>query len=108
MVRKSMCVMLLALSLNACAYRPFQPNPPMYELYVKDNATESDVKAAMLKCGYPSIAGGSRGNSSEVVAKRENCMFENGFKYRDGYKGICSLQSAQNTPACQSDVRISK
>jgi hypothetical protein len=90
-------VVLLSGCINA---RPFQPNPPMYQLYVKDGATESDVKASMLKCGYPNVVGNSGDETLNEKAERQNCIARNGFKRSDGLPGICPLRA--DLPACQS------
>lgn len=85
-----------------CVAKFFQPPPPMFKSYTKENASEEQVKEALIQCGYPHIYGGDKDDTVNDVAQRENCMFRKGFKYRSGYKGICSLQGKQAIPACLS------
>ena len=54
--------------------KPFQPPPPMFKSYIKEGATEEDIKRSMLECGYPNVHGGNANDTNEDVAKRENCM----------------------------------
>ncbi|MFJ2987759.1 hypothetical protein ACIPF8_07820 [Collimonas sp. NPDC087041] len=104
MLRKRICFLLLALPLSACAYKPFQPNPPMFQTYFKAGVDEEGVKVAMRQCGYSSVVGRVAGDTVNDIAKRQNCMFANGFKFRDGSKGICSwANDKESIPACQAD-----
>jgi len=93
------------LSFCMCACfggKLFQPPPSMYKTYVKEGASENIVKNAMLECGYLNPEGGKENDINNEVARREICMFGKGFKYRSGYKGMCSLPGKSTLPACQS------
>jgi hypothetical protein len=97
-------IAIVLSSFTGCSVgKPFQPPPPMYQSYTKDGATASDVKSVMRQCGYAHEFGGNPGDTSEEVARRENCMFRNGFKYRDGYEGICSFKESSRLDACKNN-----
>lgn len=102
-VIKILLVGTLALTMAACGFKPFQPNPPTYTMWLKVNVSEDGVKKAMQLCGYKDLYGygGSRGEKNEDTARMQNCMFKNGFQRSDGYKGICSLIGAEKISACQ-------
>ena len=89
--------------LSACfGFKPFQPGPPEYKRFIKEGVNEQGVKEAMRKCGYPNVVGRVSGDKINDRAKMQICMFENGFKLKDGSKGICSWVSDKaNVPACQ-------
>ena len=94
----------LILTMTACiSGKPFQPNHPTYTMWFKANVSEDGVKEVMRQCGYKNLYGyGGDRVTSEDTAKRENCMFRNGFQRTDGYKGICSLSGvAEKISACQ-------
>ena len=101
---KILLVGILVLTMTACsAEKPFQPNAPTYTKWFKESVPEDGVKEAMRQCGYKDLYGygGDRGSTNEDIAKRQNCMFKNGFQRSDGYKGICSLSGAEKISACQ-------
>ena len=97
---------LLTLSLMAClGVKPFQPHPPTFTRWVKDGVSAEGVKEAMRKCGYVDLYGygGDRDSTMNERALRQNCMFKNGFKPKDGDRGLCALKSYQDIAACRSD-----
>lgn len=99
---------LLLLSLTACfGGKPFQPHPPTFTQWFKDGVSADAIKEAMRQCGYIDIYGygGDRDSTINDHAKRENCMFRNGFKYKDGYQGLCSSLDRKDLPACQSNLQ---
>lgn len=73
----------------------------MFKSYVKEGATEEEVKQAMLQCGYPNIAGGNKEDTNFDAEIWERCMFKKGYRYRSGYKGICSLKGRHDISACE-------
>ncbi len=98
---------MLTLSLTGClGSKPFQPHPPIYAQWTKDGLTAEGVKQALRQCGYIDILGygGDKDSSINDHAQRENCMFKNGFKYKDGYRGLCASIERKNLPACQSNA----
>jgi hypothetical protein len=104
-VFKGFFLSILLLSITACLYKPFQPNPPLYKSWVKKNVGQEGVKKAMRDCGYKDLYG--YGNvieepTPEKTNKRANCMFKKGFWYDDGRKGICSLSHTGETVACHT------
>lgn len=78
-----------------------QPPPSNFEFFKTNDKTYEDIKKTMIVCGYPNVNRGNRDDTNNDIAKREICMFRNGFKFNDGYKGMCSLQQQSNLPACQ-------
>ncbi|MFC6282229.1 MULTISPECIES: hypothetical protein [Polaromonas] len=91
---------LISLSLTACA-KPFQPPPPMFKDFLGAGVNEAEVKTQMLRCGYKNVALEVPSTTPNDVARREICMFKAGFKYADGYKGICSLPQGSKIEACR-------
>jgi hypothetical protein len=103
---KIMVPMMFAISLTACfSQKPFQPHPPTFTQWVKEGISEEGVKESMRRCGYIDLYGygGDRNSSMNEEAKRENCMFKNGFRYKDGDPGLCALKSYKDVPACKSN-----
>lgn len=99
-------LLMMISCLYGCSFKLFQPGPPEFKQWAKRSVTEQCIKQIMLSCGYPSIDG-FNGVSRPLneVAAAEECMFRNGFGYKDGYKGICSWAARKDLPACQSAVR---
>jgi hypothetical protein len=93
---------VVTLLLAGCFNKPFQPTPPAFKTWEKSGVSEDGVKQAMLKCGYPNV-GGFAGIKYLLndAATAERCMFEAGFRYKDGWGGICSLKDADALPACE-------
>lgn len=81
-----------------CVSKPFQPPPPDFKVLIKVGSSEDDVKRAMLACGYPNVGGfaGIRATVQEK-ARAEQCMFRQGFRYKDGWGGTCSLKDYYRT-----------
>ena len=96
---------LFILFINSCAsetnMRGFKPPPSIYESFVKNGVSADDVKQAMLECGYSNPFHIDRHVTINDSTKWENCMFANGFRYKRGYKGTCSLRNSKDIPACQ-------
>jgi hypothetical protein len=108
MLLKISISIVLTVFLTACfGGKPFQPHPPIFMQWVKGGVSADGVKGALLQCGYIDIYGygGDRDSTINDHAKRENCMFRNGFRYKDGYQGLCSSSDRKNLPACQSNAR---
>jgi hypothetical protein len=100
---KSMFIFGLLVCLSSCGFKkPFQPHPPIYQQWFKLNLTEEDIKQTMRDCGYKNLYGyGGPVTTNEEDARLENCMFANGLRYKDGYKGICSLKKGASIAACK-------
>lgn len=73
------------------------PSPPLFKTWVKLDATENDVKRAMLDCGFPNIAGTTHQNSRNDAVKMYQCMGKLGFQNKTNFD-ICSFNS--EIPAC--------
>ena len=101
-VAKRIKVGLLCAFLNACTGKHFQPPPPMFKMFEKNCITTENVREKMIVCGFPNVFSGR--NSSDTrgdTARREYCMFSKGFRYVDGYKGICSGRAIpKNATSC--------
>lgn len=98
---KLITLLKIALVLSGCGEaKPLQPPPPQFASYMKEGVTVEEIKQSMIQCGYPNVAGGKIGDKDSEIAARENCMFDKGFRYRDGYKGICSLKRGAVLSAC--------
>lgn len=98
---KVMTLYMFLLPLAGCASKkPFQPPPPEYSEWIKNDVLEEGVKQAMKDCGYKDLYGYGDQTSANDVARRQNCMFKNGFSRRSGYKGLCSLKEQNYLPAC--------
>lgn len=97
-----------AILLAACfSGKPFQPHPPTFTQWAKGGASEDDVKQSMRRCGFIDLYGygGDKDSSMNDRAKRENCMFQNGFRYKDGDSGLCALKSYKDVHACKSNFQ---
>jgi hypothetical protein len=109
-IKINLSVMSILL-LTACfGGKPFQPHPPTFTQWAKNEVSADGVKEAMLQCGYKDLYGygGDRDSTLNDHAKRENCMFRNGFRYKDGDQGLCTLKSYKDIPACQSNSQQQK
>lgn len=94
----------LCCALTSCFDgRAFRPPPPEYSVWKKNGKTEEEVKQEMRDCGYINLYGyGIYGKGTiDDSARRENCMFNKGYKYEDGYKGICGTKNSNAVLACQ-------
>lgn len=103
-------ILVFIMLIPACA-KPFQPPPPAIEMWVKPGIEKEEVRKNLLDCGFPNAAGfvGSIRKkfklSDEVRA--EQCMFRKGYRYKDGWGGMCTIESASYQAACDS-VRIER
>ncbi|RZT05614.1 hypothetical protein SAMN05216319_5090 [Duganella sp. CF402] len=88
--------------LSACSFRGFKPPPPAFESYVRAGASGDDVKRSMLACGYRNVFITDRDETLNDLASHENCMFSQGYRHPDGWKGLCSRNYEQDLalPAC--------
>jgi hypothetical protein len=93
---------IVAGILYGCINKPFQPTPPAFKTWTKVGVSEEDVKQAMLNCGYPNVGGfaGTKYTPNEV-AHAEQCMFRKGFRFKDDWKGICSLRGGNTLSECR-------
>jgi hypothetical protein len=96
--RKVITLWLLCAFLNACTAKPFQPPPPMFKMFERNNVTGENVKDEMLSCGFPNVFTGRKsGDTRADTGRRERCMFQKGFRYIDGYRGICNGEAISDT-----------
>lgn len=98
-------LLMMIACLYGCSFKLFQPSPPAYETWAKRGVSEEGIKQAMLQCGYPAAYGFVGDYIPNEVAAAEECMFRNGFVFKNGYKGICSWADRKDLPACQSAAR---
>jgi hypothetical protein len=84
MVKVSKIIFLSALTLTitACDLQPFEPPPPTYTLWLKENAYPDDVIKAMRECGYENVYGydADEIGTKEDIASRRECMVKKGFR----------------------------
>lgn len=73
------------------------PGPPLFKTWNKPGTTESDVKRAMLDCGFPNVAGTTAQTSRNDSVKMYQCMRKNDFQLTSGFN-ICDVNT--ETPAC--------
>ncbi|CAL60681.1 hypothetical protein HEAR0466 [Herminiimonas arsenicoxydans] len=107
MNRRKIPLIGLIILMAACTSKPFQPAPPMFKMFEKNNLQSEEIKKEMIACGFPNVITGRNPNDSlGDTAKREHCMFKRNFRYIDGYMGICSTQAARKIKECISDTRI--
>ena len=92
---------VIAFVLSSCGIRPFQPPPPEFKTFVKVGATENQVKAKMRECGFVNSFQPEPTDTERDLARRELCMFRNGYLYKSGYRGICSTQAALRIAECK-------
>lgn len=91
----------ISILLNACIPKQaFQPNPPEFKNWYKSNFSDEDIKQEMLNCGHQNPYSPNRNDSMNDRAIKEVCMFNKGFKYTGGFKGICYIINWQDKPAC--------
>ena len=98
-------LLMMIACLYGCSFKLFQSSPPAYETWVKRGVSEEGIKQAMLQCGYPAAYVFVGDYIPNEAAAAEECMFRNGFVYKDGYKAICSWADRKDLPACRSAVR---
>ena len=95
-------VILVSVSIVIGCYpeQAFRPGPSGFRNWEKSGASDSDVKAQMLSCGYSNPYLPDKKESLNEGAKNQLCMFDNGYRFKDGFKGTCSLQGGKALPAC--------
>jgi len=88
--------------LNACFGRkPFQPNPPEYQLWKSKGESDAVVISAMEDCGYENYNGKFKKNLSlNEEAEIFQCMKKRGFTYYRGFD-FCTAFKDRNLPACK-------
>lgn len=100
---KLIAVILFSFSMLGCLPKnAFNPGPPAYEGWHKPNTKASEVKQAMLDCGYQNPYAPISGEAMNDKALHEICMFNKGFnrKNETGYRGVCFLKAWETIPAC--------
>jgi hypothetical protein len=100
---KKLACMGAAFFLFGC--RPFQPPPEQFEAYFKPGVDSKGVVEQMMKCGYPNARGfvgrNGRNVSLETEIRADQCMLRSGFRYRSGFRGLCSLTNETEHPECK-------
>lgn len=101
---KYVIILMCTCMIVACA-KPFQPPPIAIESWVKPGVGRDQLLKQLLDCGFPN-AGGFYGSSARGVTiiekiRAERCMFDNGYHYRSGWKGLCTLSGEHIRAACR-------
>ena len=93
--------LLACLLVAACSQaRPFQPPPPLYELWAKPGVDRQGVRNALLGCGFPDSAHvDSTTITNNDYARGEQCMLGKGFVHQ-GRHTYCDIHS--QLPACKA------
>lgn len=91
----------LTLALTACG-KPFQPPPPQFKRWQKPDASDLDIKRALLECGslspyYASI----KDTTLNDVAIYQLCMQKNGFIFDRRTNTFC--RNYPNLDACKPE-----
>lgn len=100
MFRFIVILLFVAISTACFPKQAFRPPPPAFKSWGKIGASDSDVKAQMLDCGYRNPYSADRRDSINDEAKHQLCMFSNGYKFKSGYKGLCYSPNWETKPAC--------
>ena len=100
MFRFIVIFVLVAIVSGCYPEQAFRPPPSEFKGWIKSGTTESDVKAQMLSCGFSNPYYADRRDTINDEAQQESCMFDNGYTYKSGYKGICYGQNWEEKPAC--------
>jgi len=104
---KNLIMLSFAILTVACA-KPFQPPPTAIESWVKPGVGRDERLKQLLDCGFPNAGGfygsSARGVTIEDEIRAERCMFDNGFKYKSGWAGLCSLSGENVRAACDDAV----
>jgi hypothetical protein len=101
-------VFMFSTILTACfGYKPFQPNPFEYERWSKAGEEETNVRKAMLECGYPSPNGVrdrmvSMSATPDDVVMMYRCMTNSGYLYDGKNYDVCGTESG--LASCQPGV----
>ena len=106
MVRSANGIIFLAiLCLVVACVKPFQPPPAAIESWVKPGVGRDERLKQLLDCGFPNAGGfyGSSARGTTIIdeIRAERCMFDNGFHYKSGWKGLCTLNSEDIRAACR-------
>lgn len=101
---KYVIVLVCMCMIVGCA-KPFQPPPTAIESWVKPGVGRDQKLKQLLDCGFPN-AGGFFGSSARGVTitekiRAERCMFDNGYHYKSGWKGLCTLSGEDIRAACR-------
>lgn len=86
-------IILIALFVSGCTFKPFQPPTMTYEDWLDDKHSEFEVKKALLECGYPSpfadYPSRYHYNTKEFYEKSKETFTDN--TYIENYK--CMLKA---------------
>ena len=93
----------IGVLLTGCIAKPFSSAPPpyAYKFYEKSGTNEQDVISQMKRCGFSNVYTSPRNETVNDVAKQEQCMFQNGFRYKNGSAGICGASRRFHVDACE-------
>lgn len=92
-------ILLCCFALSACPQsRPFQPAPPLFELWAKPGVDQQGVRRALLNCGFINSAHiDDTLMTTDDYARGELCMLDKGFLYQGRYI-VCA--HGPEIPAC--------
>lgn len=101
-MKKYYSLAMAFIVLTACIPRTaFQPSQPSFMAYEKLNATDADIKAQMLDCGYLNPFYPKLNETLNERAQQQICMLNAGYRFKSGYQGIChAYKDWQSLPAC--------
>jgi hypothetical protein len=87
--------------LTSCSTKPFQPPPPTFLQLIKPGCNPEETKREMIDCGEQNVYTG-RNNDDTVqdIVKRQNCMFNKGYRYSSGWRGLCAEKAVAALPEC--------
>jgi hypothetical protein len=98
---------MIIFYLTGCLGLSNQPPDEFHIQWFKPNVSREETKKAIEECGFQNIYGYSGFYLINEDAKRENCMFKRGFKYKNA-SGVCSMIHADELkefPDCKGFVK---
>jgi len=105
-MKTHLSLLLTSLLISGCfGYKPFQPPPYLSESWEKAGASETDVIASLLECGFTQPTGRVSGLqhllTPDEAALATLCMERSGFKakYGNSYANFC--RNSKVISACQ-------
>ncbi len=103
----ALAFLTVTLFVQGCFNKSFQPNPPIFMMWSKAEASSDQAKQALIDCGFHNAGTGSDVGDmrtgkigSDEFVRAEICMEKKGFKNGSG-KSTCSYPSNDHLSACQ-------
>jgi hypothetical protein len=100
-------ILFFSIALSGCiGFKPFQPPPGPSESWAKAGASEGDVTAALLECGFTQPRGRVPGLQERMTLDEDAlallCMEHSGFtaKYGNSYADFC--RNFKGVEACKA------